>query len=97
MSNAIPIEISRLRCEYRVNPMGIDAKRPRFDWLLKSSVRGQKQTAYQILVASSPELLKREEGDLWDSGKVASEETCQIEYAGRPLSSRMQCYWKVRV
>ncbi len=59
--------------------------------------RGLKQVAYQILVASGEELLKRDKGDLWDSGKVTSEKSNQIEYAGKPLISQMRCYWKVQV
>ena len=59
--------------------------------------RGQKQTAYQVLVASTAELLAKEQGDLWDSGKVASDQSIQVEYGGKPLESRMVCHWKVRV
>jgi alpha-L-rhamnosidase len=55
------------------------------------------QKAYQILVASSEEKLKAGEGDLWDSGKVASDQSAQIPYQGQTLSSRQHCYWKVRV
>jgi alpha-L-rhamnosidase len=62
-----------------------------------SEVRGQRQTAYQVLVASLPELLAKDKGDLWDSGKVASDQSILVEYAGKPLESRMRCYWKVRV
>ena len=60
------------------------------------SLRGVRQTAYQVLVASSDELLMKDTGDLWDSGKVASNQSIQVEYAGKPLQSRMRCYWKVR-
>jgi len=86
-----------LRCEYRVNPAGIDEVQPRLSWRVESSERGQKQTAYQILVASSPELLQANTGDLWDSGKISSDETVNIAYAGKPLASRQQCFWKVCV
>lgn len=91
------VKISNLRCEYRVDPIGMDVVRPRLSWLLSSSERGQKQTAYQILVASSLEALARNEGDLWDSGKVDSDQTSQIHYAGKPLGSRLFACWKVRV
>jgi alpha-L-rhamnosidase len=64
-------------------------------WRLTSDVRGQKQTAYRILVASTPELLVQDRGDLWDSGKVPGEDTSQIAYAGCALISRQRCYWKV--
>jgi len=84
-----------LRCEYRVNPQGIDEVQPRLSWRVEASERGQKQKAYQILVASSTELLQMNTGDLWDSGKIFSGETVNIAYAGKPLASRQQCFWKV--
>ncbi len=74
-----------LECEYAQNPLGVDLPAPRLFWKLASRTRGQRQTAYRILVASSPERLRLEEGDLWDSGKVSSEATIQIHYAGKPL------------
>ncbi|HZT22223.1 MAG TPA: family 78 glycoside hydrolase catalytic domain [Verrucomicrobiae bacterium] len=86
-----------LRCEYAVNPLGVDVPQPRLFWKLQSRERGQVQSAYEILVSSSPELLARNEGDLWDSGKVDSDEPIQILYAGRALSSFQQVFWKVRV
>ncbi|MFO1513819.1 MAG: alpha-L-rhamnosidase N-terminal domain-containing protein [Verrucomicrobiota bacterium] len=90
------VETKNLRCEYLVNPLGIDATRPRLSWIITANQRGEKQTAYQVLVASTERGLSQDQGDLWDSGKVASGETAQIEYAGRPLASRQSCYWKVR-
>ncbi len=95
-------EVADLRCEYRENPLGIDVVKPRLSWVIedggpRSELRGTKQTAYQVLVASSEELLKNDQGDLWNSGKVASDQSNQVEYLGKPLESRMQCYWKVRV
>ncbi|MCU0782607.1 MAG: glycoside hydrolase family 78 protein [Verrucomicrobia bacterium] len=86
-----------LRCEYRVNPLGIDDARPRLTWRIESDGRGQRQTAYQVLVASSKALLKKNAGDLWESGKVAGDQSVNVIYAGQPLGSRQQCYWKVRV
>ena len=69
---------------------------PRLSWILESSQRGQMQTAYQILVADSEKMLKRNKGNLWNSGKVESDRSIQIAYKGKELASRMQCYWKVR-
>lgn len=92
--------VTGLSCEYLVNPSGIDSTCPRLKWILKENVpsaRGLSQAAYQILVASSPEILAKDQGDLWDSGHVKSESTSQISYAGKPLSSESTCYWKVRV
>ena len=100
-----------LRCEYRFDPLGIDATPPRLSWtmedgnngglfgFLKSAARerGQKQTAYRVLVASTPQRLASGQGDLWDSGKIASDRSIQVEYAGKPLVSRQTSYWKVRI
>jgi alpha-L-rhamnosidase len=96
----------RLSCEYREYPLGIDVAKPRLSWVIGAhsdkgteaqSGRGIKQKAYQILVASTPEILAKDQGDLWDSGKVESDQQNQIEYAGKKLESRMHCYWKVRI
>lgn len=93
---------AQLRCEYLENPLGIDVARPRLAWKIevgdrKSEVRGLKQTAYQILVASSEELLKKNKGDLWDSGKVVSDQSIAVRYAGATLASENRYWWKVRV
>ena len=91
------VTVKKLRCEYRVNPLGIDVVKPRLCWILESNQRGQMQSAYQVLVASSEERLKRNKGDLWNSGKVKSDQSIHIAYKGKELTSRMRCYWKVRV
>ena len=87
----------KLRCEYRTNPLGIDATTPRLSWELQAEERGQRQTAFQILVASSENKLATEAGDLWDSGRVQTDRSIQIEYGGKPLVSRQRYYWAVRV
>jgi alpha-L-rhamnosidase len=91
------IEVGDLRCEYTVDPLGIDVTRPRLSWIFASARRGDEQTAYQVLVSSSEDGLDTNEGDLWDSGKVLSSRSTQVPYEGRYLSSRQRCYWKVRV
>jgi alpha-L-rhamnosidase len=88
---------SHLRCEYRIDPLGVDVKAPRLSWIVSAEARGQKQTAYQVLVAGDPAALDRDQGDLWDSGGVASDNTTAIVYAGRALRSHQPCFWKVRV
>ncbi len=88
---------AKLRCEYAVNPMGVDSQSPRLFWIDESSGRGQSQTAYEILVATSEKNLAANKGDLWDSGKVKSGETIQIPYGGKELKSWQQVFWKVRV
>src|SRR5262249_24088172 len=88
---------SRLRCEYRTDPLGVDVTSPRLSWIVESTGRGQRQTAYQVLVAGDADTLGRDQGDLWDSGRVDSDETTAIAYAGQPLRSHQPCSWKVRV
>lgn len=86
-----------LRTEWLVNPEGIDAQRPRLSWRVESEGRGRRQTAYRILVASREQMLKEERGDVWDSGKVSSDETIHRVYNGPALKSGQRCYWKVKV
>ena len=98
-SPASTLRPARLRCEYLINPQGIDASQPRLQWVLDSPTaeRGRKQTGYQILVATSEAVLRAGRGDLWDSGRVESNQSTQIEYAGNPLPSTQHCWWKVRM
>ena len=95
------VEVENLRCEYLKDPLGIDVAKPRLSWKLETGdlkpERGIKQTAYQVLVASTPELLAKDQGDLWDSGKVVGDRSIQVEYSGKPLVSGAECHWKVRV
>ncbi|MFA6172775.1 MAG: family 78 glycoside hydrolase catalytic domain [Kiritimatiellales bacterium] len=86
-----------LRCEYQMNPLCVDAERPRLSWTLSSQERNKHQTAFHILVASSAELLARDSGDLWDSGRVESAQAAQVEYGGVPMESFCRYFWKVRV
>jgi alpha-L-rhamnosidase len=88
---------SQLKCEYSDNPLGIDNPQPRLSWILESKQRAEKQTAYQILAATSEALLKSDSGDLWDTGKVASDKSVQVVYAGKALGSCQRRCWKVRV
>lgn len=96
-SAAPSVTVTRLRCEYAENPLGIDVERPRLSWVLESPRRGEVQTAYQVLVASSPERLAAGAGDLWDSGRVASGQSVHIVYAGTALASGARAHWKARV
>jgi alpha-L-rhamnosidase len=94
------VDVVELRCEYLQDPLGIDVKQPRLSWRLAAkdaSARGLRQTAYQVLVANDPERLAKDEGDLWDSAEVTSNQSVHVVYAGRPLTSGMRCFWKVRV
>jgi len=90
------LAVMETSCEYAVNPLGIDAAQPRFTWVLDSKRRGVMQQAYQVLVASLPERLAADTGDLWDSGQVRCGAPVNVVYQGRKLSSRQECFWKVR-
>ncbi len=78
-------------------PIGYDVQVPRLSWQLAGTQRNIQQVAYQVLVASSPEKLAKQEGDLWNSGKVTGNQSIHIDYNGKPLASRTACYWKVKV
>lgn len=90
------MSVRDLKCEYRTNPLGIDVVKPRLSWVLESGERGSVQAAYQVLVSSSEEALAHDKGDLWDSGKVESDQSIHVVCAGSPLRSRQRCFWKVR-
>jgi len=87
----------RLRCEALIDPLAVEHPQPALSWIVTSGMRGQKQTAYQILAADSPHELGMDQGNLWDSGKVYSDETIHTPYGGHPLTAGQRCWWKVRV
>lgn len=88
---------AQLKCEYAVNPLGLDTTQPRFSWLPESYSRGQVQSGYQILVARSRDLLDADAGDKWDSGKIDSDQSIHVVYGGKTLTSGERCWWKVRL
>ena len=85
-----------LRCEYMANPLGVDIASPRLSWKFQSDIRGQKQTAYRILVAGSSKKLAKDIGDIWDTGKVNIDKSIHVAYNGKPLESDKHYYWKVK-
>ncbi|MBN2209785.1 MAG: family 78 glycoside hydrolase catalytic domain [Sedimentisphaerales bacterium] len=94
------VEPIQCRCEYRTNPLGVDCERPRLSWIVSTDdpgARGITQVAYRIIVADSPDKLARDEGSLWDTGRVDSNQTLHVEYQGQPLISGQHCWWKVCV
>src|SRR5579864_7846065 len=94
MASATPVH---LRCEYRQNPLGIDAAEPHLSWQSDNSQRNWNQAAYQVLVASSLDSLRAGHPDVWDSGKTDSDESVGIAFKGPSLESRKRYYWAVRV
>lgn len=90
------LRVQKLRIEYHQNPSGIDVEKPRFSWTLEGDGRNRSQSAYQIVVASTQQKLAAGDWDIWDSGKVNSDATNQIEFDGETLMSNMKYYWKVK-
>jgi alpha-L-rhamnosidase len=98
-SSHAAVIVSGLQCEYLTGPLGIDTVVPRFTWKISDTAgtRGQKQTGYQVQVASRPALLEEGKGDIWDSGRVNSSQSALVPFAGNELASGEDCYWKVRI
>ena len=90
------LTVSGLFTEYADNPVGVDVARPRLAWLLESGQRGQSQSAYQLVVASSENLLRQNQADVWDSGKVASAQSAGVPYDGPELVSGTRYHWRVK-
>ena len=88
---------TQLTCEYLKNSPLVDVPHPRLAWINIAELgeRGQQQTAFQIRVATSASAL--ENPDMWDSGKVKSDQSTRVEYNGKTLMSRQECWWQVRV
>lgn len=92
------ISVSTLKTEGMQNPLGIDAVSPRFSWkTVATTERNVIQKSYQILVASTKEKLAENIADIWNSGKVFSENQLWINYQGKKLKTNAQYFWKVRV
>src|SRR5947207_577013 len=86
-------QITNLTTEYRSDPLGIDVTAPRLSWQMQTNRAGARQTAYRILAGSQPETL----GDLWDSGRVESDQSVHVVYGGKKPNSRQRVYWLVTV
>ncbi len=92
-----------LTCEYLTNPLGLDVRRPRLSWKISAAQHGARQTAYQIVVAEAPAILKAapagraEDGLSWDTGQVMSDSSVHVPYAGAALQPGRRFYWRVRV
>lgn len=91
------LEVTHLSCERLHKPIGIDIAEPRLSWDLNSSCSNQKQSAYRVIVARTLEKLKQNEGDIWDSQKVASSNNLNVQFSGTTLKTAKTYYWKVKV
>jgi alpha-L-rhamnosidase len=92
----LPLRVVGLRTEYKQNPLGIDAPKPRLSWQIQAPGRGVTQSAYQVRVARSERALQGGSDLVWDTGRVASDESIQRAYEGPPLRSGQRYYWQVR-
>ena len=84
------VELTNLRVENLTEPLGLDTNEPRFSWQIVSDKKEVRQTAYQLIVSN-------DKGEVWNTGKVASDEQLWIRYQGKLLTSGMFCTWKVKV
>jgi len=91
------LQATHLACEWNDAPLGIETTSPALSWQIVSDEREVRQTAYRVLVADSPEHLSNGEGNCWDSGKIRSDNSLQVIYAGIPLRPATTYYWKVKV
>jgi alpha-L-rhamnosidase len=96
-SDAALLRLTGLRVEYKEDPLGVDARKPRLSWQIQSAARGVAQSAYQIRVARNERDLLANRNLVWDSGRVESGESIHRAYAGPPLESRQRYFWQVRV
>jgi alpha-L-rhamnosidase len=86
-----------LRVDELVTPLGIDDAQPHFSWQIRDSRQGARQTAYRLLVASTPELLAEGKADVWDSGRISSGQSVAVRYAGPAIAPEKRYFWKVLV
>lgn len=91
------VQLKDLRCELLNDPLGIDVAQPRLTWEIQSSQRSVMQVAYQIIASTSLKKLKKNEADVWNSGRVLSDKSIQVIYKGIALKSGQNVFWKVRV
>src|SRR5712691_7746071 len=91
------LTVGGLRVEYLTNPIGMGVVQPRLSWRIASTRRNTMQAAYQLQVGTSEANLTRGTNLLWDSGKVISDASVFVPYAGPPAVSRTRYYWRVRV
>ncbi|WEG11058.1 family 78 glycoside hydrolase catalytic domain [Pullulanibacillus sp. KACC 23026] len=87
------LTISRIRCEYKLNPIGIDVKKPRFSWEMMSEKRGTKQTAYRLQVSLNASFTN----PFYDSQFLESDQSVQVDYNGTELSSQTRYFYRVKI
>ncbi|MGF7231087.1 family 78 glycoside hydrolase catalytic domain [Arachidicoccus sp.] len=91
------LKVEALQCNYKSNPINIDTKTPKLSWQIDSKKKDLTQTAYQIIVADNLSLIKKDIGNIWNSGMVKSPESVEVTYLGTALKSAKTYYWRVKV
>jgi alpha-L-rhamnosidase len=91
------IEFESLTCNFQTNPIAIDSEQPLLSWIVKAEGFNREQTAYQVLVASRPDLLNEKDADAWNSGKAKSAQSAHIKYKGKKLNPTQKYWWKVKI
>ena len=91
------VRVTGLSCEYQTNPVGIGVMKPRLSWQLMASGRNVRQSAYELRVGAEPAGLSKGRQVIWQTGKVASEQSVHVTYEGPALQPKQRCYWQVRV
>jgi hypothetical protein len=91
------LSVSNLKCESKIDPLGIEKSSPSLSWQLNSSERNILQGAYRVLVADDSSLLEKNIGNIWDSRKVNSGQSIQVTYKGQKLLTAKTYFWKVMV
>jgi alpha-L-rhamnosidase len=89
--------VADLLVEYDTSPVALDIPKPRFTWIIDLKGRDRRQTAYQVLVASGRKILDTDDGDMWNTGLLDSDQSAQVVYGGLPLESNREYFWKVRI
>lgn len=91
------LTLANLRCDDRMNPLGIESEHPRLSWIIQAAYSNVKQTAYRILVSDDPEILSQGKGNIWDTGKMNAGTSIQVPYAGSKLAPAKKYYWRVKI
>jgi len=91
------LKVANLQCEYKSDPMGVEAISPKLSWQLQSAGRNTMQSAYHVLVSDNAESLDKNIGNIWDSKRINSTASIEVTYAGKSLISAKTYYWKVMV
>ncbi len=92
-----PIAFSKLLVNSKENPAAIESKQPVFSWVVEADGFNKSQSAYHILVASSKENLNEDDAEIWNSSKVASDQSAHVVFSGKSLAALEKYYWKVKI